>query len=298
MLLDIEQLVTLVAFADTGSIKGAASLVHRTPSAVSVQLAKLSRSLNRELLRRQGRRLTVTHDGAELVRHARRMLAIQREALAHFQVSDVGGNLRLGLPDDYIPVLMTPLLSHLGRIAPRMHVEVLCAPSAELRPLLAEGQLDLAMLSAETDTQEGAVLRTERVVWATSATHETHRLEPLPIAFFPEGCIFRKWALGQLRKRRREYRIVCTSRSISAIQAAVASGFAVSVVAESCVVPGARILTPKEGYEALPSVTIILAASRTSDVAEALAQRLVDPMRASLETAAGLMGSWSTATRR
>lgn len=282
MPLDIDQLSTLVAFADAGSVKGAALLVHKTPSAVSVQLAKLGGTLGRELLQRQGRRLVLTHDGAELVRHARRIIAIQREALAHFQAPEIGGSLRVGLPDDYIPVLMTPLLAHLGRIAPRTHVEVLCAPSAELRPLLGEGQLDLAILSAETDTQEGVVLRTERVVWAASATHGTHEAECLPIALFPEGCIFRKWAVAQLRKRRREHRVVCTSRSISAIQAAIASGFAVSVVAESCVPPGARLLTPQEGFGALPSVTIILAAAPSSASGEALVQRLVEPMRASL----------------
>src|SRR5262245_33166065 len=81
MLLDIEQLSTLVAFADTGSVKGAASLVHKTPSAVSVQLSKLGETVKRELLRRQGRRLVVTHDGAELVGHARRLLADTRSAL-------------------------------------------------------------------------------------------------------------------------------------------------------------------------------------------------------------------------
>jgi DNA-binding transcriptional LysR family regulator len=63
---------------------------------------------------------------------------------------------------------MGPLLATLARLARRTHIEVLCAPSAELRPLVADGQLDLAILSAETDTQEGMVLRTERVVWTAS----------------------------------------------------------------------------------------------------------------------------------
>ncbi|MDP9607700.1 UNVERIFIED_ORG: DNA-binding transcriptional LysR family regulator [Variovorax paradoxus] len=240
MQLDIDQLSTLVAFADSGSVKGAAALVHKTPSAVSVQLAKLGSTIGRELLQKQGRRLLLTHDGTELVRHARRMLGVQREALAYFQAPEIGGSVRVGLPDDYIPVLMTPLLAHLSRIAPSAHVEVVCAPSAELRPLLKEGQLDIAILSAETDTQEGPVLRTERVVWITSSTHEAHKQEPVSIALFPDGCIFRRWALMQLTKRRREHRIACTSRSISAIQAAVISGFAVSVVAESCVTQGMR----------------------------------------------------------
>ena len=275
MLLDTEQLRTLVAFADAGSCKGAAQLVHKTPSAVSLHLSKLAQTLARELLQRQGRRLVLTHDGTELVRYARRILALQGEAVAHFQATEIGGALRVGLPDDYIPVLM----------APRAHIEVLCAPSAELRPMLADGQLDLAILSAETDTQEGVVLRTERVVWTASAQHDVHLAACLPVAFFPEGCIFRKWALAQLRQHRRDHRIVCTSRSMSAIQAAVRAGFAVSVVAQSGVPADAMVLTPAQGFAALPAVTIILAAATATDAA--LVQRLAEQMRAHLQRLPG-----------
>lgn len=281
MLLDLEQLRTLVAFADAGSCRGAAHLVHKTPSAVSMHLSKLGQHLDRDLLQRQGRRLTLTHDGNELVRYARRMLALQAEALAHFQAPAFGGSLRVGLPDDYIPALMGPLLATLARLAPHAHIEVLCAPSAELRPLVADGQLDLAILSAETDTQEGTVLRTERVVWTASAHFDVASADCLPLALFPEGCIFRKWALAQLRQRRREHRIVCTSRSMSAIQAAVRAGFAVSVVAESCVPADAVVLTPSQGFAALPGVTIILAASPATDAA--LVQRLSEQMRGPMQ---------------
>ncbi|HRI18337.1 MAG TPA: LysR family transcriptional regulator, partial [Burkholderiaceae bacterium] len=75
-MLDLEQLRTLAAFADAGSCRGAAHLVHKTPSAVSMHLAKLAQALGRELLRRDGRRLVLTHDGNELVRYARRLLAL------------------------------------------------------------------------------------------------------------------------------------------------------------------------------------------------------------------------------
>lgn len=281
MLLDTEQLRTLVAFADAGSCKGAAQLVHKTPSAVSLHLSKLAQSLSRELLQLQGRRLVLTHDGTELVRYARRILALQGEAVAHFLSTGISGVLRIGLPDDYIPVLMAPLLATLSRLAPRAHIEVLCAPSAELRPMLADGQLDLAILSAETDTQEGIVLKTERVLWTASRLHDVHQVDCLPLALFPEGCIFRKWALAQLRKRKRDHRIVCSSRSMSAIQAAVSAGFAVSVVAESCLPPDAVALTPEQGFPGLPAVTIILAASPATD--GDLAQRLAEQLRAQLQ---------------
>jgi len=90
-----------------------------------------------------------------------------------------------------------------------------------------------------------------------------------------------------LQRSQREYRIVCTSGSISAITAAVASGFALSAVAQSSMMAGIRPLTEEEGYGALPDVTIILAASPGNRRAEALLERLAEPIRASLQAARG-----------
>lgn len=275
-MLDLDQLRTLVAFADSGSGKAAAMLVHRTSSAVSLHLSKLAESVGRTLFERQGRRLVLTADGADLVRYARRMLALHDEALAHFKGDEVLGTMRIGLPDDYLP-LMTPLLGRLNQIAPNAHVELQCAPSAELRPLLAEGELDFAILSAETDTQEGIVLRSERVVWAAGRGLEVRADKPVPLVLFPDGCIFRKWALAQLTKKKRDHRIVLTSRSMPAIQAAVCSGLGIAVMAESCVPEGATVIGAPEGFGKLPMVTITLAASPNAD--GALLQRVAATMR-------------------
>lgn len=278
-MLDLDQLRSFVAFADSGSCTAAAAMVHKTPSAVSLQLGKLAATLGRTLVERRGRRLVLTADGDELVRYGRRLLALHGEALAHFQQPAVAGTLRVGLPDDYMP-LMATLLARFGQIAPGAHIELRCAPSAELRPLLAAGELDYAVLSAETDTQEGIVLRTERVVWAAGSGLPAGGDAPVPLALFPEGCIFRKWALAQLRRRKRDHRIVFTSRSMPAIQAAVRSGFGIAVMAESCLPEGAVALGPDEGFAALPPVTIILAASPAADAS--LMQRLAAPMRSDL----------------
>lgn len=278
-MLDLDQLRTLVAFADGGSGKAAAMLVHRTTSAVSLHLSKLAEAVGRTLFERQGRRLVLTVDGAELVRYARRMLALHDEAMAHFSDGGAIGTLRMGLPDDYLP-LMAPLLRRLNQVAPEAHVELQCAPSAELRPLIADGELDYAILSAETDAQEGIVLRRERVVWAASAGFELRADRAVPLVLFPEGCIFRKWALAQLTKRQRDHRIVFTSRSMPAVQAALCSGLGIAVMAESCVPEGASVLGAEAGLGRLPSVTITLAASPNAD--RELLQRLASTMQTDL----------------
>jgi hypothetical protein len=72
---------------------------------------------------------------------------------------------------------------------------------------------------------------------------------------------------------------------MSAIQAAVRAGFAVSVVAQSGVPADALVLTPAQGFTALPAVTIILAAATATDAT--LVQRLAEQMRAHLQRLPG-----------
>ena len=55
-LLDIDQLRTFVAIADTGSFTRAADVVHKTQSAVSMQMMKrLEERLGRSIFERDGR---------------------------------------------------------------------------------------------------------------------------------------------------------------------------------------------------------------------------------------------------
>src|SRR5690606_33143557 len=164
--LDLEHLRTLVTFADTGSVKGTARVVHKTPSAVSTQLSKLAETVGRPLLKKRGRGLELTPDGVEVAKTARRMVALEHEIMARFNASDFAGTLRVGLPDDYVPMLMSPLFDALESVAPLARLEVQCAPSADLRPLIANAELDFALLSEPSGSKRGVLLRREEVVWA------------------------------------------------------------------------------------------------------------------------------------
>ncbi|MGJ0204563.1 LysR family transcriptional regulator [Leucobacter sp. gxy201] len=264
MSLDLDQLRTLLAFADTGSVKNAARVVRRTPSAVSTHLSKLSTSIGRPLLQRRGRGLELTPDGAEVVKIARRMVGLEHELLARFDASAFAGTLRVGLPDDYVPTLMSPLFDALGAVAPQARLEVQCAPSAELRPLIANADLDLAVLSEPAGSGAGVLLRREEVVWA-SARHETALADgAIPLALFPTGCIVRAAALADLSTLGIATDIVCESRSMSAVQAAIRARLAIAPIARSCMPEGAEIMGAGSGLPRQRPIDIVLAASATA----------------------------------
>lgn len=277
MSLDLDQLRTLVAFADTGSVKNAARVVHKTPSAVSTHLSKLAGTVGRTLLQRRGRGLDLTPDGAEVVKYARRIVGLEHELLARFNASSFAGTIRVGLPDDYIPTLMSPLFDALGSVAPQARLEVQCAPSAELRPLVANAELDLAVLSEPAGAGGGVLLRREDIVWAAGQQLPELHGGPIPLALFPEGCIVRAAALAGLGAAGLATDIVCVSRSMSAVQAAVVAGLAVAPLARSCVPAEAEVLGAQSGLPQQQPIDIVLATGASAP--RALMTSLVDRLR-------------------
>ena len=113
-LLELDLLRTFIAIVDTGSFAGAAECVLRTPSAVSMQIKKLEDMLQRQLLTRDSRSVSLTRDGELLVEHARRLLALNRETVAKFITPDVAGEVRLGSPDD-VAERFLPNMLQIGR---------------------------------------------------------------------------------------------------------------------------------------------------------------------------------------
>ncbi|MBL8259527.1 MAG: LysR family transcriptional regulator [Candidatus Competibacteraceae bacterium] len=270
--LDPDLLRTFVAIVDAGGFTQAAKHVHRTQSAVSMQVRRLEEILDRALFQRDGRGVQLSPDGEALLGYARRLLKLHDEALAALTRPDLSGLVRIGTPDDYVDRFLPEILSRFARAFPRVHVEVLCEPSVNLRHLLDEDRLDLALITCTPGAETGEVLRREPVVWATAERHLAHENEPLPLALFQPGCSFRDWALAALSEQGRPYRIAYTSASISGVLAAVTAGLAVTVLCRSVLPAGVRPLGIDEGFPILPSASITLhRGSAVSAVAECLA---------------------------
>ncbi|NBC33655.1 MAG: LysR family transcriptional regulator [Alphaproteobacteria bacterium] len=282
--LDPELLRTFLAFADSGSFTQAARLVNRTQSAVSMQMKKLEEVLGRTLFSREGRGVGLSEDGYRLVSYARRMLTVHDEALAEFSEAPLTGSVRIGTPDDYAAALLPLVLSRFAETYPHVNLQVVCEGSPNLRGYLAEGELDLAILTCRADAKEGMLLRRDQVVWATAVNHPVHERDPLPLALFYPDCPFQHYAREALDRVARPHRIAYTSHSIAALQAAVLAGLAVTVIARSSVAAGMRELSEAEGFPGLPTVDIVLAQGR-ADRNEARV-RLADHILASFRAKA------------
>ena len=270
--LEPELLRSFVAIAETGSFTAAAHRVHRTQSAVSMQIKRLEELLGRDLFLREGRSVSITRDGELLLSHARRILHAHLEALAAFDRDQLAGEVTIGAPDDYASTFLPRILARFGETHARVHVNVVCQPSVDLLRLLADRAVDLALVTQGSGERGGTLLHRQRLVWVTSATHRAHEQEPLPLAIFEPGCPFRRAAMEGLASADRAARIAYTSVSVAGIHAAIDAGLAVSVLLRSSVRPGQRILDQRDGFPPLPEAGITL--QRASRDASPLVDRL------------------------
>lgn len=236
----------------------AAERLGRTQAAISMQIKRLEELLGVELVQRKKRGVELTLAGEKLLRHAARMLRQNQEALHQLSGQEAQGSVRLGTPADYANSLLSGALPRFARSFPLVQVRVRCDWSQELRKLLDRGELDLALVTRSPGDKSGELVRRERLVWATAMLNGPEERDPLPLALFPLGCLFRSLALEALQDQGRPHLLAYESPSLSGLQAAVTSGMAVGVLAQGTLLPGMRELDERQGFPALPEVEVAL----------------------------------------
>ena len=261
--LQLDWLKCFIAVVDAGSLSSAAGEVHRSQSAVSMQLKKLEDALGRRLLERDARKLQLTPEGQTLLGYARRILDLHAEAQVVLKGEELTGRGRIGVPDDYAAKYLTPVLK---RFAPRhsgVEIELDCEQSTSLIPRVASGDLDLALVSRD-HSPRGTLLFHEPMVWVGSAQFELWRRDPLPIAVYEDTSLARRSAINSLAQQGRRYKVVYNSSSLAGQIAAVESGLAVAVLTQ-CSAPGhLQILGREQGLGPLEPMEVAVYRSRDS----------------------------------
>jgi DNA-binding transcriptional LysR family regulator len=137
----------LRALADHGTVTAAGEALHLTPSAVSQQLAALESETGQELLRRRGRRVTLTAAGELLVEHANAIAAELERAQARLASFSAGtmGRVELASFASAITQVVAPAIRSLRVLAPDVTVVVRDAEGHTSLLLLLDGEIDIAI---------------------------------------------------------------------------------------------------------------------------------------------------------
>ena len=279
--LQLDWLRAFVAVVDAGSLTAAAPLVHRSQSALSMQLKKLEDAVGGPVLTRGPRHLELTPTGSELLGFARRLLELHAQAQAALQGPTITGRLSLGVPDDYAASYLTPVLRSFATRHAAVEITLVCEQSTVLIPKVQRGEVDLAVVTRDR-AGRGSLLLHEPLVWVGAAQHEAWRREPLPIAVYEAGSKARTVPLAALKAQRRAYRIVCNSSSLPGHVAAVESGLAIAVLTRCSVPAGLQVLGARHGLPELPAMEVALlrsAASQRSAAVDALHELVLSTLR-------------------
>jgi DNA-binding transcriptional LysR family regulator len=279
-MLDVDQLRTFIAISETGSFTKAAEVVNKTQSAVSMQMKRLEERLERPIFSRDGRASKLTEDGQRLLDYARRIVKLNVETLAAFSDAELSGRVRMGVPDDYADRYLPEIMARFSRGYPAVELSVICEPSVDLLERIDANEIDLAIITNCESKRASETFRRERLLWVTSNRHSTHLEERMPLALGRPSCTWRRVAIERLEAVGRPFRVLYSSSSAGAVAAAVLAGLAVSVLPESGLRPGMRVLSASDGFPDLPSCRIGLVrnAHESSALADALAEHIISSL--------------------
>ncbi|MDG1069437.1 MAG: LysR family transcriptional regulator [Sulfitobacter sp.] len=229
--LDLGTLRSLVAVADAGGVTRAAGFLHLTQSAVSMQLKRLEELLDVQLLDRSGRGIAFTASGDQLLGYARRMVALNDEAVLRLTAQEYAGTLRLGVPHDIVYPAIPQVLKQFNAVFPAIRILLESSHTNTLKEMFAKGECDV-ILTTETSVGNGGVTLAERPLhWIGAPGGAAWRQRPVSIAY-GRMCTFRPLVVAALDAANIPWQMIMESDNDSAIHATVSADLAVHTAIE------------------------------------------------------------------
>ncbi|MFJ3463753.1 LysR family transcriptional regulator [Achromobacter spanius] len=267
---DLDQLRTLVAVLDAGSLTAAAPKVFLSQSSVSEQMRKLEDRAGQPLLVRGKAGVRATPAGQRLLAHARSILALSDEAYRDLRGVALRGELRLCITDYFRPGDVARLLRRLNEQYPQVRLHVTIMKSGAIEASYERGEIDVGISmviqerGATRGRADGALLRREPLLWMAAEGEMPPLAEPLPLLALPETCALRQYVERLLSRRGVPFAVSHVASGVAGLQLAVAAGLGVACLNESALGAGmARLQAP--GLPALPSVEFRLLAARPGE---------------------------------
>jgi DNA-binding transcriptional LysR family regulator len=139
--------------AQTSSVGEAARRLHKTPSAVSQQLRRIEEHFEVSLFEKVGRRIRLSAAGETALGALTRVF--DEAASLGTLLDELSGarvtTLRLAASDYLGEALLLPVIREMLELRAPLHFEITTTNSTEAARLVAEGQVDAAMVSVTAD---------------------------------------------------------------------------------------------------------------------------------------------------
>lgn len=275
--LDISLLRTFLTVVDSSSFASAAELLAITPSAVSGHIKRLEYDVGVRLLTRTTRRLALTPEGEMLYTYARNITSLEREFRAKLRGSAIQGRIRVGSSEDFAGTWLAAVLQSFGRSYPRAVIELKVGITSDLLQQKQQGKLDVVFgKQCSRVSDEGELLWEEPLVWAFSSKAVLPDNTPLPLAVFPEPCVYREAAIGALSGAGQPWRLAFESSSMAGCISAALAGFAIAPIARSQLREGLREMGEADGLPRMATARFYAFFDQTENGVSALVESVKD----------------------
>lgn len=264
--LDLTQLRTFVAVTECGGQERAAAALHLSQPTVSQHVKLLERRLHQTLMRRSGRRTTLTVEGERLLVEARRILAVHDEAVERLAATALP-TVVIGSTETAAEQVLPGLLGVLRDAYPTTSVTFRIDRSTQLSEAVGRGAVDLAVLLGLGPEVPGRQVGALPLSWFAApgwAEPGPGSRVPVPLVAYAEPCGMRRLAVAELAATGRQVQVVAESTSLEGVLAAARAGLGVAVLPTAGAVPAG--LVPVTGLPDLGAIGLFLAARRGLDV--------------------------------
>lgn len=258
MNLPTELLRTFVTIADLGSFTRAGDKLGRSQPAISLQIKRLESLLQVRLYDRTSRDMVLSSGGKQLVGYARKILALNDEAVVKLLQPGVQGSVHLGIPNEFAASRLFPsVLRRFAQAYPDVEIKVTCDLSVNLLNRMKHDEFDL-VLALHDGTETGYYNENwqEEIVWVCGPDSNVNTRDPLPLIVAPEGCFYRKRMIETLDASQRKWHVVYTSQNYGGIRAGVMAGLGVTALARNTVDEDMIIMGSAERMRRLPQVEL------------------------------------------
>jgi len=143
----MHQLRYFAKVADLGNVTRAAEACFVSQPSLSQQIAKLERELGQPLFERLGRGVRLTEAGKVFKRYSDQILSLTEDARTRVADDPDSGRLTLAAIPTIAPYYLPGVLTRFSRACPRAHIEIVEETTANILRLIAEGDVDLAIVA-------------------------------------------------------------------------------------------------------------------------------------------------------
>lgn len=257
--LDLEALRSFVLGVELGNFAEAAERLNRSTSAVSAHLKKLEMQLEQPIVKRSGRSLVLLPAGEELLSYAKRLLAVNDDAVMALRQPKVSGIVRIGLQEDFGERFLTDMLAQFNRTNPDVVLDVQVSRNRNLIERFQQGKLDLVLFWSNTESiiKNTEVIGQFPMQWIGVPEALADPQMPLSLVLFESPCLLRETAIKALDAREIPWRVAMSSHSLSGVWSATEAGLGITVRTPAGR-PTSLVVLEKEWLPRLPDLMLCL----------------------------------------